>query len=113
MSTRDAGSIADAPGQEDYTPEQLAAMSPAELDALGAGYDHVRVLHVDPPPAPGSPVERRATRQVRLLFTLAGFFAFAFVFTVFSKLRPRFTHASGAFPATQLCPYIRNALRHC
>ena len=36
MSTRDAGSIADAPGHEEYTPEQLAAMSPAELDALGA-----------------------------------------------------------------------------
>ena len=79
MSTRDAGSIADAPGHEDYTPEQLAAMSPAELDALGAGYDGVRVLHVDPPPAPGSSLERRATRQVGLLFGLAGLLAFAFV----------------------------------
>jgi ubiquinol-cytochrome c reductase iron-sulfur subunit len=77
--TRDAGSIADAPGHEDYTPEQLAAMSNAELDALGAGYDGVRVLHVDPPPAPGSSVERRAARQVGLLFALAGLFAFAFV----------------------------------
>ncbi len=79
MSTRDAGTIADAPGREDYTPEQLAAMSPAELDALGASYDRVRVLHVDPPPAEGSALERRATRQVGLLFALAGFFAFAFV----------------------------------
>jgi ubiquinol-cytochrome c reductase iron-sulfur subunit len=79
VSTRDAGSIADAPGNEDYTPEQLAAMSPAELDALGASYDGVRVLHVDPPPAPGSSLERRATRQVGLLFGLAGLFAFAFV----------------------------------
>ena len=79
MSTRDADSIADAPANEDYTPEQLAAMSPAELDALGAGYDGVRVLHVDPPPAPGSSLERRATRQVGLLFGLAGLFAFAFV----------------------------------
>jgi ubiquinol-cytochrome c reductase iron-sulfur subunit len=79
VTTREAGTIADAPGPEDYTPEQLAAMSHAELDALGAGYDGVRVLHVDPPPAPGSPLERRATRQVGLLFTLAGFFAFAFI----------------------------------
>jgi len=79
VSTRDADSIADAPANEDYTPEQLAAMSPAELDALGAGYDGVRVLHVDPPPAPGSSLERRATRQVGLLFGLAGLFAFAFV----------------------------------
>jgi ubiquinol-cytochrome c reductase iron-sulfur subunit len=79
VSTRDASSIADAPGHEDYTPEQLAAMSPAELDALGAGYDGVRVLHVDPPPALGSSLERRATRQVGLLFGLAGLFAFAFV----------------------------------
>ena len=77
--TRDAGSIADAPGHEDYTPEQLAAMSPAELDALGAGYDGVRVLHVDPPPLPGSSLERRASRQVGLLFFLAGLFAFAFI----------------------------------
>jgi len=78
--TRDADSIADAPGHEDYTPEQLAAMSRSELDALGARYDGVRVLHVDPPPLPGSAVERRATRQVGLSFALAGFFAFAFVF---------------------------------
>jgi ubiquinol-cytochrome c reductase iron-sulfur subunit len=82
VSTRDAreaNSIADAPGHEDYTPEQLAAMSPAQLDALGASYDHVRVLHVDPPPLPGSSLERRATRQVGLLFGLAGLFAFVFV----------------------------------
>jgi ubiquinol-cytochrome c reductase iron-sulfur subunit len=79
VSTRDAGSIADAPGHEEYTPEQLAAMSPAELDALGAGYDGVRVLHVDPPPAPGSALERRASRQVGLLFGLAGLFALAFL----------------------------------
>jgi ubiquinol-cytochrome c reductase iron-sulfur subunit len=77
--TREANSIADAPGHEDYTPEQLAAMSPAELDALGASYDHVRVLHVDPPPLPGSSLDRRATRQVGLLFALSGLFAFAFV----------------------------------
>lgn len=82
MSTRDApaaGSIADDPGPEDYTPEQLEAMSRAELDALGARYDGVRVLHVDPAPAPGSSTERRAVRQVGTLFFLAGFFALAFL----------------------------------
>ena len=82
MSTRDApaaGSIADDPGTEDYTPEQLEGMSRAELDALGARYDGVRVLHVDPAPAPGSSTERRAVRQVGALFFLAGFFALAFL----------------------------------
>ncbi len=82
MSTREApeaGSIADAPGHEDYTPEQLAAMSRSELDALGARYDGVRVLHVDPGPAPGSAVERRAVRQVGLLFFFGGLFALAFL----------------------------------
>ena len=82
MSTRDvpaADSIADHPGDEDYTPEQLAAMSRSELDLLGARYDGVRVLHVDPGPAPGSNLERRAVRQVGLLFFLAGLFALAFV----------------------------------
>jgi ubiquinol-cytochrome c reductase iron-sulfur subunit len=78
--TREAGTIADAPGHEDYTPEQLAAMSRAELDALGARLDGVRVVHVDPGPPPGSPLEKRAIRQVGLLFALAGLFAFAFVF---------------------------------
>ena len=77
--TRDAGSIADAPGNEDYTPEQLEAMSRSELDALGARYDGVRVLHVDPGPAPGSPLERRAVRQVGVLFLLGGLFALAFL----------------------------------
>jgi ubiquinol-cytochrome c reductase iron-sulfur subunit len=79
VSTRDTGTIADTPGAEDYTPEQLAAMSRTELDALGAGYDHVRVLHVDPGPAPGSRLEQRAVRQVGVFFGLAGLFAFAFV----------------------------------
>ena len=35
-------------------PEQLAAMSREELDRLGARYDGVEILHVDPGPAPGS-----------------------------------------------------------
>jgi ubiquinol-cytochrome c reductase iron-sulfur subunit len=64
---------------DDYTPEQLAAMSREELDRLGARYDGVEILHVDPGPAPGSTLEKRAIRQVGLVFTLAGVFAFLFV----------------------------------
>jgi ubiquinol-cytochrome c reductase iron-sulfur subunit len=64
---------------DDYTPEQLAAMSSEELDRLGAHYDGVEILHVDPGPAPGSTMEKRAIRQVGLVFTLAGVFAFLFV----------------------------------
>ena len=64
---------------DDYTPEQLAAMSRQELDRLGAHYDGVEILHVDPGPEPGSPLEKRAVRQVGLVFTLAGVFAFLFV----------------------------------
>jgi ubiquinol-cytochrome c reductase iron-sulfur subunit len=83
VSTRDTrddtGTIADAPRADEYTPEQLAAMSRADLDALGARYDHVRVLHVDPGPAPGSSLEKRAVRQVSTLFALAGLFALVFV----------------------------------
>ena len=89
MSTRDTrpGSTggADVPGplyggpDDDYTPEQLAAMNRDELDRLGARYDGVEILHVDPGPAPGSALEKRAIRQVGLVFTLAGVFAFLFV----------------------------------
>jgi ubiquinol-cytochrome c reductase iron-sulfur subunit len=89
VSTRDSrpGSTggADIPGDvyggpdDDYTPEQLATMRREDLDALGAKYDGVEVLHVDPGPEPGSPLERRAVRQVGLVFTLAGVFAFLFV----------------------------------
>ena len=77
--TRDAGSIADAPGHEDYTPEQLAAMRREDLDRLGARYDGVEILHVEPGPEPGSALEKRAVRQVGTLFFLAGLFAFLFV----------------------------------
>ncbi|MGY1644070.1 ubiquinol-cytochrome c reductase iron-sulfur subunit [Geodermatophilus sp. SYSU D00703] len=89
MTTRETrpGSTggADAPGphvggpDELYTAEQLAAMPREELDRLGASYDDVEVLHVDPGPEPGSPVERRAVRQVGLSFALAGVAAFLFV----------------------------------
>ncbi|HEY0127421.1 MAG TPA: Rieske 2Fe-2S domain-containing protein [Blastococcus sp.] len=89
MSTRDVrpGSTggADVPGplyggpDDDYTPEQLAAMNRIELDRLGARYDGVEVLHVDPGPEPGSVMEKRAIRQVGLVWALAGLFAFLFV----------------------------------
>ena len=64
---------------DDYTPEQLAAMSREDLDRLGASYDHVQILHVDPGPEPGSALEKRAVRQVALMFGLAGVFAFLFL----------------------------------
>ncbi|GAB3304067.1 ubiquinol-cytochrome c reductase iron-sulfur subunit [Geodermatophilus aquaeductus] len=75
---------ADTPGplhggpDDDYTPEQLAALPREELDRLGARYDGVEVLHVEPGPEPGSALEKRAVRQVGLLFGLAGLAAFAF-----------------------------------
>ncbi len=64
---------------DDYTPEQLAAMSRDDLDRLGAHYDGVEILHVDPGPEPGSPLEKRTIRQVGTVFSLAGLFAFLFV----------------------------------
>jgi ubiquinol-cytochrome c reductase iron-sulfur subunit len=64
---------------DDYTPEQLAAMDRTELDRLGARYDGVEVLHVEPVAPPGSPLDRRNTRQVTLWFALAGLFALAFL----------------------------------
>jgi ubiquinol-cytochrome c reductase iron-sulfur subunit len=76
---------ADTPGplhsgpDEDYTPEQLAAMSREDLDRLGARYDGVEILHVDAGPEPGSALEKRAVRQVGLTFTLAGVFALLFI----------------------------------
>ena len=76
---------ADSPGpahggpDDDYTAEQLAAMPREDLDRLGARYDGVEILHVDPGPEPGSTMEKRAVRQVGLLFGLAGLSAFAFV----------------------------------
>ena len=76
---------ADVPGplyggpDDDFTPEQLASMSLEELDRLGARYDGVEILHVDPGPEPGSKLEKRALRQVGFCFGLAGLFAFLFV----------------------------------
>jgi ubiquinol-cytochrome c reductase iron-sulfur subunit len=89
VTTRDTrpGSTggADVPGElyggpdDDWTPEQLAAMNRQELDRLGARYDGVEILHVDAGPEPGSPLEKRAIRQVGGLFTFAGIFAFLFI----------------------------------
>jgi ubiquinol-cytochrome c reductase iron-sulfur subunit len=79
-----SGGGADEPGQlhggpdDDYSPEQLAAMDRTELDRLGARYDGVEVLHVDPLPAPGSPLDRKNTRLVTMWFGLAALFALAF-----------------------------------
>lgn len=64
---------------DDYTPEQLAAMPREDLDRLGARYDGVEILHVDPGPEPGSTLEKRAVRQVGWTFALAGVFAFLFI----------------------------------
>ena len=64
---------------DDYTPEQLAAMDRARLDALGARYDGVEVLHTDPAPTPGSKLERSAERQVTAAFALAGLFVLGFL----------------------------------
>jgi ubiquinol-cytochrome c reductase iron-sulfur subunit len=82
---------ADAPGplvggpDEDYNPQQLAAMDRTELDRLGARYDGVEILHVEPGPAPGSPQERREVRKVGLAFTLAGVFALLFAVVYFGS----------------------------
>jgi ubiquinol-cytochrome c reductase iron-sulfur subunit len=82
---------ADAPGplvggpDEDYSPEQLAAMDRTELDRLGARYDGVEILHVEPGPAPGSPQERREVRKVSFAFTLAGVFALLFAVVYFGS----------------------------
>jgi ubiquinol-cytochrome c reductase iron-sulfur subunit len=76
---------ADTPGplhggpDDEYSPEQLAAMSREDLDRLGASHDDVEVLHLDPGPEPGSVLEKRAIKQVGLTFGLAGLAAFGFV----------------------------------
>ncbi|MBB3675700.1 cytochrome bc1 complex Rieske iron-sulfur subunit [Modestobacter versicolor] len=90
MTTNDhsrpgSGGGDDEPGQlhggpdDDYTPEQLAAMDRTELDRLGARYDGVEVLHVEPAAPAGSPLEKKNTRLVTNWFLLAALFALAFV----------------------------------
>jgi ubiquinol-cytochrome c reductase iron-sulfur subunit len=76
---------ADEPGplhggpDDEYTPERLAALDRTALDRLGARYDGVEVLHVDPTPPPGSPLDRKYTRQVTTWFALAALFALIFL----------------------------------
>lgn len=74
----EAGQLHGGP-DDDYSPEQLAAMDRTELDRLGARYDGVQVLHVEPVAPPGSPLDKRNTRKVTLWFALATVFALAFV----------------------------------
>jgi quinol---cytochrome c reductase iron-sulfur subunit len=80
-----SGGGSDEPGQlhggpdDDYTPEQLAAMDRTELDRLGARYDGVEILHVEPPAPPGSALEKKNVRQVTFWFALAGLSALAFL----------------------------------
>ncbi|GAB3351274.1 cytochrome bc1 complex Rieske iron-sulfur subunit [Modestobacter lapidis] len=64
---------------EDHTPEQLAAMDRVERDRLGARYDGVEVLHVEPGPTPGSKLEKQATRLVTFWFLLAALLSLAFL----------------------------------
>jgi ubiquinol-cytochrome c reductase iron-sulfur subunit len=64
---------------DEHSREQLATMTRDDLDRLGAAYDGVQVLHAEPGPEPGTAKERRAVRQVGLVFTLAGLFALAFI----------------------------------
>ena len=64
---------------DDYTPEQLEALDRVERDRLGARYDGVEILHVEPAPQIGSKVEKQATRLVTLWFVLGALFALAFL----------------------------------
>jgi ubiquinol-cytochrome c reductase iron-sulfur subunit len=72
-----AGQLHGGP-DEDYSPQQLAALDRTELDRLGARYDGVEILHVEPVAPPGSPLDKRNTRKVTLWFALAAIFALAF-----------------------------------
>jgi len=80
-----SGGGSDEPGQlhggpdDDYTPEQLQALDRTELNRLGARYDGVEVLHVEPVAPIGSALDKKNTRLVTLWFGLAGLFALAFV----------------------------------
>jgi ubiquinol-cytochrome c reductase iron-sulfur subunit len=62
-----------------YPPERLAELDPVELDRVGARFDGVEILHVEPGPPPGSKLEKHATRQVTFWFFLAAVFALAFI----------------------------------
>jgi len=59
--------------------DELAAMSHADLDNLGARLDDTEVVVLSEAPPAGSIAEKRAERQVALSFGLATAFALAFV----------------------------------
>ncbi|MDQ4039099.1 MAG: Rieske (2Fe-2S) protein [Actinomycetota bacterium] len=61
------------------TIDELASMSHAELERLGAGLDDTEIQLLTPAPPPGSIAEKRAERQVALCFGLATVFALGFV----------------------------------
>jgi len=74
----EAGQLHGGP-DDDYTPEQLAAMDRTDLDRLGARYDGVEILHVEPAPPIGSPLDKKNARNVAFWFGLAGVAALAFL----------------------------------
>jgi ubiquinol-cytochrome c reductase iron-sulfur subunit len=74
----EAGQLHGGP-DEDYSAEQLAAMDRTELDRLGARYDGVEVLHVEPPAPPGSALEKKNVRLVNFWFALAALAAVGFL----------------------------------
>jgi ubiquinol-cytochrome c reductase iron-sulfur subunit len=74
MST---GSLPPEPVRPD--PEELASRSDAELTALGAELDGVRIVHREVRFEPGSPGEKRAERIVAAFFVLTALSAIAFI----------------------------------
>ncbi|MFQ1000989.1 ubiquinol-cytochrome c reductase iron-sulfur subunit [Modestobacter sp. SSW1-42] len=74
----EAGQLHGGP-DDDYSPEQLAAMDRTELDRLGARLDGVEILHVEPAAPIGSPLDKKNTRLVTMWFALAGLLSLAFV----------------------------------
>lgn len=85
MSNHRAGTDAEPPvgqstGQQVVpTADDLATMSHAELERLGAGLDDTEIHLLSPAPPAGSIAEKRAERQVALCFGLATVFALGFV----------------------------------
>lgn len=72
--------MGDNPSGEDFTDEQLDAMSRDELVALGTKLDGVDVAYRAPRwPIPGTKAEKRAERQVAMWFGIAGLFGAALI----------------------------------
>jgi ubiquinol-cytochrome c reductase iron-sulfur subunit len=64
---------------EDYTAEEIAGRSDAELTAIGAELDGVRIIHREARFEPGSPGDRRAERIVSAFFLLTALGAIGFI----------------------------------